>query len=331
MDILTQGLLGSALSLSIADEEETRLAAGIGFFAGLLADADILISSSSDPLLALEYHRHFSHSIFFIPIGGLIAALILWPLLKRRLKFKRLYLFSLMGYSLSGSLDACTSYGTHLFWPLSDERVALYIISIIDPIFTGILLIVVLWSWLRYRPSIVYGGLILCSLYLVAGYVQLQRATELAQGLVSFRGHNVERMVVKPTMGNIFLWRSVYISQGQIYVDAVRTGISVNNLYPGESVPLFVPERDAIDIPKDSILYTDIQRFKQFSDGFIALDPYKDNVLTDVRYSMLPTSVKTLWGLSLDRSQVNKHGQYVFYRDNSAIERTIFWSMIIGK
>src|SRR5690242_17240343 len=127
MDLLTQGLLGASLAQSGTRQNETRLATGVGFFAGLLADADILIQSVNDPLLTVEFHRHFTHSIFFVPFGSLIAALILWPFLRKRLSFSRLYLFCFLGYSLSGVLDALTSYGTHLFWPVSEERVALNI------------------------------------------------------------------------------------------------------------------------------------------------------------------------------------------------------------
>ena len=133
MDLITQGVLGAALAQTAARPTETRLATGIGFAAGLMADADALIYSSTDSLLAIEYHRHFTHSVFFIPFGALIAALILWPLCRKKLGFKRLYLFSLLGFSLSGFIDACTSYGTHLLWPLSDERLSFRIISIVDP------------------------------------------------------------------------------------------------------------------------------------------------------------------------------------------------------
>ncbi len=39
---------------------------------------------------------------------------ILWPLLRKRLVFKKIYGFALLGYATSGLLDACTSYGTQL-------------------------------------------------------------------------------------------------------------------------------------------------------------------------------------------------------------------------
>ena len=109
MDLLTQGLLGGALALSVADEKNARSAAVIGFAAGLLADADILIHTPDDPLLNIEFHRHFTHALVFIPIGALIAASILWPLLRKRLVFKKIYGFALLGYATSGLLDACTS------------------------------------------------------------------------------------------------------------------------------------------------------------------------------------------------------------------------------
>ena len=49
-----------------------------------------------------------------------------------------------MGYATHGLLDSCTSYGTQLFWPFSDERVAWDTMSIVDPLFTIPLLVFVI-------------------------------------------------------------------------------------------------------------------------------------------------------------------------------------------
>ena len=129
--------------------------------AGLLADADILIRSSSDSLLTIEYHRHFTHSLVFIPVGAAIAMLLLWPFVRRHLPAGRLYLFCLAGFSMSGVLDAFTSYGTHLFWPFSDERVAFNIISIVDPVFTLILLVTLLAGLRLGHRRVALAGLAL--------------------------------------------------------------------------------------------------------------------------------------------------------------------------
>src|SRR5690606_37296019 len=99
-------------------------------------DLDTLIRSGSDPLLFLELHRHFTHSIAFVPIGALLCAAALHPLVRRRMPFRRAYLFSLLGFGSHALLDACTSYGTLLLWPFSDVRVAWSVVSVVDPLFT---------------------------------------------------------------------------------------------------------------------------------------------------------------------------------------------------
>lgn len=329
MDIFTQGLIGSALSLSIAKKNETKLAAATGFLSGLIADADIFIQSSADPLLTIEYHRHFTHSILFIPLGALIATILCWLLVKDKIAFRRLYLFCLMGYSLSGFIDSCTSYGTYLLWPFYDERLSFHIISIVDPVFTLVLFVTVLLAYIKYKPGYAHMGLVFCCIYLLLGVMQHQRIFEIASNLAKSRGHVVNKLVVKPTLGNILLWRSTYISGGYIYVDAIRAGIYNNIIYKGESVPLFVPEMHALDIPADSILYKDILRFEKFSDGYIAMDPRYTNVLGDIRYSMLPNSTHSLWGITIDKSNYNTHAKYRFYRENNSELRSKFWSMLI--
>ncbi len=332
MDILTQGLLGGVLAQSVAKKEEKKLASFVGIVAGLLADVDILISSANDPLLNIEYHRHFTHSLFFVPIGAAIALVLLWPFLRSRISSGRLYLFCLVGYSMSGVLDACTSYGTHLFWPLSDERVAFNIISIIDPVFTLILLMSLLLGLRIKSKRIAHIGLLLCSAYLALGFVQLQRAQALAQELIQKRGHVAAKHIVKPTLANLVLWRSVYSYADRIYVDAVRVGLFAgSNTYEGESVKIMVAQQDLPGLAPGSLLHTDIQRFMKFSDGFIAFDPSQKNVLGDMRYSMLPISVKPLWGIVINAEHPQGHADYRFFRDSSNDVRQTFVNMVLGR
>src|SRR3989338_4166282 len=142
MVLLTHGLLGGTLAKACSNKGETRAATTVGFLAALLADADALIQSSADPLLTLEYHRQFTHSLVFIPFGALLVALILLPALKafgHPLGFRRVYLYAFLGCATSGVLDACTSYGTHLLWPFTEERLAWSVVSIFDPLFLLIL------------------------------------------------------------------------------------------------------------------------------------------------------------------------------------------------
>ena len=88
MDPLSQGTVGAAFAQSSANKKNIIGISVIGFLAGLAPDLDVLIRSSTDPILFLEYHRQFTHSLFFIPFGALIVALLPFALVKRSLSLK---------------------------------------------------------------------------------------------------------------------------------------------------------------------------------------------------------------------------------------------------
>lgn len=332
MDLLTQGLVGGVMAQSLATKDEKKIATLVGVVAGLLADADILIRSSSDPLLNIEYHRHFTHSLVFIPVGAAIAMLLLWPFLRRHLPTGRLYLFCLAGFSMSGVLDAFTSYGTHLFWPFSDERVAFNIISIVDPVFTLILLVTLLAGLRLVHRRVALVGLTLGMTYLGMGFVQLQRAEQVAGELRVKRGHLAVRSVVKPTLANLVLWRSVYIHGDRIHVDTIRVGLfDRGKVIEGESVARFSLDKDLPQLDESSVLYTDILRFLSFSDGYVAFDPTQSNVLGDIRYSMLPVSARPLWGIVIDPDRPQVHADYQFFRDSSQSVRETFKDLLLDR
>ena len=331
MDLLTQGLLGGVLATSIAGRKEARSAAIVGFAAALLADADVFISASDDTLLNVEFHRHFTHSLIFIPVGALLATLMLWPVLRKRLGFRRIYWYALLGYATSGLLDACTSYGTQLLWPFSDTRVAWSIIAIVDPVFSVTLLIALILGFKYCKPKPARIGLGLAGAYLLLGLWQHQSALQSAVELAESRGHPVERILVKPTMANLVLWRSVYQSGDRFYVDAIRVGLASTRIYGGESVALFDPKRDLAGLEPESMLADDIDRFWKLADGYVVADPTRTRVLTDIRYSMLPTGTTPMWGIDLNVASASQHARFEVYRDRPEQARELFTAMLLGR
>ncbi|MCK4709855.1 MAG: metal-dependent hydrolase [Gammaproteobacteria bacterium] len=332
MDLLTQGLLGSAIALAVAKPGEIKRAGLIGLLAGLAADVDFFIRSNSDPLLNLEFHRHFTHSLFFIPIAALIISFLLWPFLRKQLCWKRIFTYSLAGYFFSGLLDACTSYGTRLLWPFSDEKISFNIISIIDPIFTLALLLGVLFTLKTNTRIYVYSFLIIASAYLSLGWWQHLKVEQLSQKLAHQRGHQIERLIVKPTLGNLFLWRSIYLYQDKYYVDAIRlsplTGQS--ETFTGSSIARFYANNHKLNITANSVLQKDIQRFSSFTSNSLALHPQQDNIIIDVRYANLPNSILPLWGIQFDPEKPNQHATYNIYRDASKTTRQKFFDMLFN-
>ncbi len=86
MDPLTQGALGAALPQSVSNKKSLGIIGILGFLSGIAPDLDIFIRSESDPILFLEFHRQFTHSLVFIPFGGLICALVLYFIISKKFK-----------------------------------------------------------------------------------------------------------------------------------------------------------------------------------------------------------------------------------------------------
>lgn len=331
MDIITQGLLGVAAAQASASSQTMRRATFIGAVAGLLADADTLIRSSTDPLLVLEYHRHFSHALLFIPIGALMASGLCKLVLRKRMPFSHIYGFAFLGYALSGVLDACTSYGTHLLWPFIDGRIAWNIIAIVDPLFTGVLLVSVFITYRTKRRRWARVGLLLCLAYLMLGWMQRNRAQVAMQSQAAARGHTIEAYQVKPTLGNLVLWRATYRANGHFYVDAIRVGWGAPRVYEGETIGALKLGEAFPTLERTSTMYEDIQRFNRFSNGFLALSPLDSTVVGDVRYALTPRSVTPLWGIAIDVAQPNQHARYLTFRNLDTASRQEFVDMLVGR
>lgn len=332
MDLLTQGLLGGAVAQTGAPARETRAATAVGVLAGMLPDADTLIRSPDDPLLFLDFHRHFTHSFVFIPVVALVAALLAWPVLRRRVEFSRIYLYAVLGAAFAALLDACTSYGTRLFWPLSDEAVALNIVSIVDPVITLALAVGIVLGLRRPRPGPARMALLIVAAYLGAGAWQHHRALESAQALALARGQPPERLLVKPTLANVLLWRSLYVHDGRIHADAVRVApFGDTRVYPGEAASLLDAgvQLDAAD--PAAALGPAFPRFARFADGLVVRHPQRPEFLGDARYAMLPTSLRPLWGIVPAGKESPYPALFVTDRSMSPEERGLFVAMLLGR
>ncbi len=332
MDPLTQGLLGAALAQSFAKKDNLKVAAICGALGGMAPDLDVLIRSSNDSLLFVEYHRHFTHSLAFIPFGGLLVALALYLLLKSKASFKTIYIFTTLGFATHGLLDACTGYGTTLYWPFSDIRVAWNIISIIDPVFTITLLVFIILSLMRKSSVLVRVGLGLAFCYLALGFIKHEQVKSFMGQIAVSRNHKIERILLKPTIGNNILWRSVYQSDGYYYVDAVYAPPFTNPIiHEGKKVQVIHKETIFPELDEDSVQRADIRRFSYFSQDFIYMHPDYDNMIADLRYGTLPYDDKSLWGIKINPSEPEKHVKFVNLRNISDKHYDEFWLMLNGE
>jgi inner membrane protein len=333
MDPLTQASIGAAAATIVCRKAETRQALLLGALAGAAPDLDVLIRSETDPLLSLQYHRHFTHALLIAPlIGLLVAALFKGLFFWKDYPYRRLALFGMMGALTHGLIDACTSYGTLLYWPISHHRESWDIISIIDPIFTLPLVLLTVITFVFRRPRFAQFAVVLCLLYLSLGIYQRGQATQLAAQLAEERGHRPEELSVRPSLANILLWRIVYRAGDQYYVDAVRTTpFSEPKQYPGSVVDAFSEASAQMIAPEGSVLADDIERFRFFSQGYLYRYLDEANVVADLRYAMFPDSIKPLWGIRMNPATPEVHVSMEYFRDPSQGSFDRLWRMIRGE
>ena len=332
MDPLTQGFVGASLSLSASKKQHLAAAGALGLVAGMAPDLDILIRSTNDPLLFLEFHRQFTHSLFFIPIGSFICALILHPLIAKKggLSFKQSWWYCALGYATHGLLDACTSYGTLLLWPFTDTRYSWSTVSVIDPLFTLPILFTLILGLMKRNPWYPRIAVVWALVYLTFGMYQRDRAEDAGWALAEARRHAPQRLEAKPTFANTLVWKVIYETEHHYHVDAIRAGRSIKT-YTGESIAKLNVAADFPWLDPASQQAKDIERFRWFSDGFIARDPNKGLRVIDVRYSIVPNEFNALWGIELsETADKGMHVEYTTHRDSSQQSRQAFIEMLKG-
>lgn len=330
IDPLTQGALGAAAAQAVARREHAPWAALLGGLAGMAPDLDVLVRSPRDPLLFLEVHRQFSHALLFIPLGALLCAVLARPLTRGRLPFRESFLFCLLGYATHGLLDACTSYGTQLLWPFSDLRVAWNVVAVVDPFFTLPLLAGVLWGALGRKPRLARLALAWALAYLALGTLQRERAEAVGYALAAERGDAPVQLQAKPALGSLLLWKTVYDDGARYHVDAVRLGLAALP-YPGASAPRLEPARDLPWLAAGAQA-RDLERFRRFSSGWIAVDPGRPDRVIDVRYSIVPNRIEPLWGIRLDpEAPANAHAAFFTERDPTPERRAALLQMLRGE
>ncbi|MDJ0929043.1 MAG: metal-dependent hydrolase [Gammaproteobacteria bacterium] len=329
MDPVSQAIVGSTAAQTVSSRRKIVAFSLLGAAAGMAPDLDILIRSDADPLLFLKYHRQFTHSLVFIPFGALLVAMVLhWPF-RRTLRFRESWLACLLGYATHGLLDACTSYGTQLFWPFSDHRVSWNVVSVIDPIFTLPVLFFVLLAGVRKRRAFTVAAVAWTVGYLLLGLAQQERASVAAERSAREQGHEPARLSVKPAFGNIVLWKVIYEHEGYYHVNAVRTLRDVR-WCPGTRIEELDVARQLPELHPSTQQARDIERFRWFSKDYLALRA-GDDLIMDIRYSTVPNEVEPLWGVRIDRSAPDTRVEWWARRDTDARQRAQMRALLAGE
>jgi len=119
-------------------------------------------------------------------------------------------------------LDCCTSYGTQLFQPFSDYRVALNNISVADPIYTIPFMICLIIAGYLTRTSskrrwFNWAGIGISSLYLVFTFYQKIKVDTIFENSLQAQNISYQRFTTGPTIFNNVLWHGVAETEDAFY------------------------------------------------------------------------------------------------------------------
>ncbi|MGH7838606.1 MAG: metal-dependent hydrolase, partial [Candidatus Binataceae bacterium] len=146
MDTITHGIAGALIGKGYFSERGGKVATFALTLGAVFPDCDVVADFlSHDPLAIVKYHRGITHSFVGLPF---FAAALAW--LTRRVArwlgmdspswsmLTLIYAISIASHIL---LDGLTSFGTRMWTPISQRRVAWDWLFIIDFVFTSLVLL----------------------------------------------------------------------------------------------------------------------------------------------------------------------------------------------
>lgn len=301
MDPVTQGLLGAAFGQAVYGRRLGRKAALYGGLVGMAPDLDIVLNATG-PLGELLWHRGPTHALWFGPLVGPLIGWLLWRFRGSRTERWRDWVgLSILALVTHPLLDLFTTYGTQLLVPLSRHRFSLDAVSIIDPLYTLVLVVPLVVAWRRGWTSararqVAILALALSTAYLGLGVALDVKARQIARREVLAHGHTPVRVSAHPTVLQHWLRRLV-----------VRTdtgwGIGWVSLWTGE-----VGEFQFFDEPGDpriarALATREAQVFVWFADGEVTARVPEGGTrveLVDLRYGMPGDPRSGLFGFEVD-------------------------------
>jgi inner membrane protein len=308
MDSLTQIILGAAVGEAVLGRKIGNKAMLYGAIAGTIPDLDIISSYFTDTVSALEIHRGFTHSIFF---SALFAPIFGW-LVSKYEKYKSfknwtwLFFWCLVTHPI---LDAHTTWGTQLFWPL-DSRLAFRTIFVIDPLYTVPFLTFLLVALFQKRTAPkrrFYNnvGLIISSSYLLLTFGLKGMAYNQFEIALKKQQIDYLELETKPSPFTTVLW-SANVSTKEQYLIGYYSFFDKNPIqfeaYPKNH-----------ELLGDLIHKEKVQQMIRVSKGWYSITKEKDRLYyNDLRFGLLSLQPKAQNFVFKYEIKVDDLGQVTF-------------------
>jgi len=293
MDSLTQIVLGAACGEAVLGKKIGNKALLFGAIGGTIPDLDVMVGSllHGNEIDAMLFHRGFMHSILF----SVVAAFLLgWLVHKLYNSGKRLgtttqkdwiwlWFLSLFTHPI---LDCFTPYGTQLFAPFSNYRVAFNNIAVADPIYTLPFLLCTIILMCFKRTSIKRAlwlklGVGFSSMYMVFTLANKLYIDTVFKKSLKESGIVATRFSTQPAIFNNILWYGIAETDSTYVVSDYSLFDNKNQFLNFRKVPR---KRDLK--PSE---FKDVERLSWFSNQYYSIYKINENEYqyNDLRYPLL--------------------------------------------
>lgn len=295
MDSLTQIILGAACGEAILGKKIGNKALLFGAIGGTIPDLDVFIGRVlyTNEIDIMLFHRGFMHSILFSILAAFLLGWLCYKFYNSGKRFGtttksdwvKLYFWSLFTHSI---LDSFTPYGTQLFAPFFNYRLAFNTIAVADPLYTlpFLICVVVLMFYNRNTPKRMLWlrlGLGISSVYMLFTianklYIDAVFKTSLAEKHIKYL-----RFTSQPSILNNVLWYGVAETENTYEVGYYSLLDKKNQFSDWQSIP---KQRH---LKKSD--YVDIIDLAWFSNDFYNVEKMDNEsfLYNDLRYPLTET------------------------------------------
>lgn len=343
MDSLTQIVLGAACAEVALGKKIGNKALLFGAIGGTIPDLDVFVGNwiYDNQIDAMLFHRGFMHSMTFAVLAAFLLGLLVYKLYDTGRRkdtttqkdWTWLFFLSIFTHPI---LDCFTGYGTQLFLPFSDYRVAFSNISVADPAYTVpfLLCLIVMMFFNRKNPTrklwlkLGFGISSIYMLFTIGNkfYINSVFEKSLAEQGITYDRYNTEASIL-----NNVLWFGIAETETAYHV-AFYSLFDTKDVFTDWEI---IPKSHDL-IPKSN---HDLAQLAWFSNDYYNLSKNEDGsyIYSDLRYPSVDTgngkSAVFSFKVFQDGDRLNmKPFQPEFGEDTTMSDVfSIFWERIKGK
>lgn len=294
MDSLTQIVLGAACGEAILGKKIGNKALLFGAIGGTIPDLDVFVGHwmYDNEIQAMAFHRGFMHSVLFSVFGTFIFSWLVFKLYNKGKRlhtttlkdWQKLFFWSLLTHPI---LDCFTPYGTQLFYPFTDYRIAFNNISVADPIYTIPFLICIIVLMFFNRKNIkrkfwLKLGVGISSVYMVLTLINKLYITSIFKSSLIESNIEFNRFRTQPTLLNTILWYGVAETDSAYYLGFYSLFDEENKIRDWKII-----DKVESPIPMDD---NNLSTLTWFSDNYYSVKTTEKSdvfVYNDLRYALL--------------------------------------------